>query len=113
VHEVKGSEEERNLWLKSISKRKVTISLKKRLGLGFRKDVIGKSERVMRNLKADTPHEEFVAFDEGRVHFKVTMIVGGQVGSAPALPAAAPKLSILRKSLNAISFVKIGNDEAR
>jgi hypothetical protein len=74
VHEVKGSKEERNLWLKSIAKRKVVLSVKKNKGLSFTNAVIGKVERPMCDLTADTPHEEDMVFEEGRVHVKVTMV---------------------------------------
>ena len=94
------------LWLKEIHLRKVILSLKKEKKL-FNNKVLGKTEHPMRDLTREDCHEEGVEFEEGNVTFKVRAVAS--IVDHEAI--VEKKASFMDKSLNVMSFGKLGSKE--
>ena len=105
VHEVKGSVQEKMLWLKEMHLRKVKLSLKKEKKLLSNK-VLGTTEHPLRDLTRHNPYEEGVVFDEGNVTFKVSVVASKVDAGAAKVPEK--KASFFDKSLGVVSFGKLG-----
>ena len=110
THEVKGSVQEKILWLKEIHLRKVKLSLKKEKKLLSNSNkVLGATDHMLRDLTRHMPYEEGVVFDEGNITFKVNVVASMVDPKAAKIPEK--KASFFDKSLGVVTFGKLGAKE--